>query len=468
MLLAEIKEREYRFRLALRIGLPIFAVIVAFISHALITSYSSLQPAFFFEAILLLAGSVYFILFLLYNGFDVKIKDDVSHAFTRDYLYQYFNKAIQKEKKYTFILLSIENLYDINQQYGLKNGDKVLVELVEWCSVFFKNAGVSNIPIGHLKGADFIIGLSGEKEQYDTVLELLLLKTDEFKVDNIELKILASMTDTNYSQDINFIIEYLFELAQESKRVNKHQIEEEMNPNILEEYVQKAISSRSIEISTQAVFFNEEEAFHECFVKLKLENNKFLHPKKYMKIINKLGLGIKFELMLIEEIFVTFQSQKNRIFALNISPTSLRNDTFLSYLEELLKEQSNQLLFILSEQEYYSYTSRYNSIIKSLHQRDIRFAIDRVGTLHSSFLYLRELEIDIIRFDSFYSNRLSIIENDSIIDGFNLMAKNKGIKTWLKNIEDEESLTLAKELGIDYLQGKYLAQLQNQMNTKER
>ena len=158
MLLPEIKEREYRFRLALRIGLPIFAVIIAFISHTLITTYSSLQATFFFESVLLLAGSVYFIMFLLYNGFDVKIKDDISYAFTRDYLYRYFTKAIEKEKNYTLLLISIENIHDINQQYGIKNGDKILREVVQWCSVFFKNAGVSNIPIGHLKGADFIIG----------------------------------------------------------------------------------------------------------------------------------------------------------------------------------------------------------------------------------------------------------------------------------------------------------------------
>ena len=460
MLLPEIKEREYRFRLALRIGLPIFAVIIAFISHTLITTYSSLQPTFFFEAILLLAGSVYFILFLLYNGFNVKIKDDISHAFTRDYLYQYFNKAMKKEKHYTLLLISIENLHDINQQYGMQNGDKVLHQLVEWSSLFFKNAGISNIPIGHLKGADFIIGLSGEKEQYDTVLDLLLLKSHEFKVDNIEVKISASMADTNYSKDINFMFDYLFELLEERKRTNNQQIQENINPNDLEIYVNRAINNHAIEISTQAVFCDGKEVFYECFIKLQLENGKYLHPKKYMKIINKLGLAVKFELMILEEILLQFQEQKEQIFAISISPTSLRNETFLSYLEELLKEYSNKLLLILSEQEYYSYTSRYNSIIKSLQQQGVLFAIDRVGSLHSSFLYLRELKIDIIRFDSFYSNASKIRENNSIINGFNLMAKDKGIKTWIKNIEDEQSLDLAKELNIDYLQGKYLAQLQ--------
>jgi len=464
MLLAEIKEREYRFRLALRIGLPIFAIIIAFISHTLISSYSSLQPAFFFEAVLLLAGSVYFILFLLYNGFDVKIKDDISHAFTRDYLYRYFNKAIKKEKKYTLLLISIENLHDINQQYGMKNGDKILRELVEWSSEFFQNSGISNIPIGHLKGADFIVGLRGEKEQYDVILELLLLKSHELKVNNIELKISASMSDTHYSKDIHFIIEHLFELLQESKKVNDYKIEENINPNDLENYVREAINNRSLEISTQPIFHNEREKFHECFVKLKLENKKYLHPKKYMKIINKLGLGVKFELVLLEEILLHSQNQNKQIFAVNISPTSLRNDTFLSYLQALLKEHSNRFVFILAEQDYYSYTSKYNSIIKSLHDQGILFAIDRVGSLHSSFLYLRELEIDIIRFDTFYSNRSNIRENNSIIKGFNLMAQAKGIKTWFKNIEDKETFALVEKLGVDYCQGKYLGQLRD---TKE-
>jgi len=459
MLLAETKEREYRFRLALRIGLPIFAVIIAFISHTLISSYASLQPAFFFEAVLLLAGSVYFILFLLYNGFDVKIKDDISHAFTRDYLYRYFNKAIEKEKNYTLLLISIENLQDINQQYGMKNGDMVLQRFVEWSSKFFQNAGISNIPMGHLKGADFIVGLIGEKEQYDVILELLLLKSHELTVDNIELKISASMSDTHYSQDIHFIIEHLFELLEENKKVNSYKVEENMNPNELESYVREAIDNRSIKINTQAVFHHEREEFHECFVKLKLKNQKYLHPKKYMKIINKLGLGVKFELILLEEILVRFKNQNNHIFAVNISPTSLRNDTFLSYLQVLLKEHSNRFVFILAEQDYYSYTKKYNSIIKLLQDQGILFAVDRVGSLHSSFLYLRELEIDIIRFDTFYSNPSNIIENHSIIKGFNLMAKEKGIKTWFKNIEDKETLTLVEKLGVDYCQGKYLAQL---------
>jgi len=39
MSLPQTKEREYRFKLALRMGLPIFALILALISNTLITIY---------------------------------------------------------------------------------------------------------------------------------------------------------------------------------------------------------------------------------------------------------------------------------------------------------------------------------------------------------------------------------------------------------------------------------------------
>ena len=117
-------------------------------------------------------------------------------------------------------------------------------------------------------------------------------------------------------------------------------------------------------------------------------------------------------------------------------------------------------MFILHEQEYYSHISRYNSILNSLRALGVLIAIDRLGANQTSFLYLRELKVDLVRFDSYYSKEIKDGKNHSIIDGFNVMAQEKGIHTWIKNIEDEESFELAKKMKIDYIQGKFLAGLQ--------
>ena len=120
-------------------------------------------------------------------------------------------------------------------------------------------------------------------------------------------------------------------------------------------------------------------------------------------------------------------------------------------------------MFILSETEYYSQINRYNDTLKFLRDMGVLIAIDRVGGIHTSFLYLRDLDVDVVRFDSYYAKN---IKNKEIVDGFNFMAHKKGVKTWLKNIEDEDLKNFAQEIGIDYLQGKYFAPLKTDLKEK--
>ena len=463
MLLPQTKEREYRFRLALRIGLPIFALILILISGTLITNYETLHISFYFEAILLLAFSIYFILYVIYSGFNVKITDDVSKTFTREYLYKYLQKEIDSKKKYTLILISIENLHDINKVYGLKNGDKTLFEVAKWIGKYLKNEKLNNFPLGHIKGGDFIIGLEGNKEKYNTMLELMCLKSSEFKVDDIEVKISGTITDTNYSSELSYLTEHLFELQEKNQKIRSKYSEEVIDPNELESYIINAIEHKNFVVMTQDIFEGEKKVFKECFVKLKTDDGKLFYPKRYAKIINKLGLSVDFDLMILEHTLLDCIDKSDDIFAINISPKSLRNDKFLFKAKELLKENKNvknRIIFILNEQEYYSHIARYNAILNSFRSLGVLIMVDRLGSLHTSFLYLRELDIDMVRFDSYYSKDIKNSKNHSIMDGFNIMAQEKGVKSWIKNLEDEESLNIAKEMKIDYIQGKYLSDLE--------
>jgi EAL domain-containing protein (putative c-di-GMP-specific phosphodiesterase class I)/GGDEF domain-containing protein len=463
MLLPKQKEREYRFKLALRIGLPIFALVIALVSSTLITNYESLHASFYFESILLLAFSIYFIFYIIYNGFNEKITDYVSKTFTREYLLKYLKKEIQKHKEYTLILVSIENLHDINKLYGLKNGDKTLYEVANWIGNYLASENITKAPIGHLKGGDFIVGIEGTKEKYATIMEMMCIKASEFHIDNIEITISGAITDTNYSKDLNYLIENLFELQEIRKKEKSQYDDEKIDPNELEVLVIRALKNRNIVITSQDVYENDKVAFCECFTKLKLSNEKFIYPKRYKKIMNKLGLTLEFEKMLVEEVILHHSKFHIKRFAINISASSLRNESFLSFIKQLLhenKEHYEKIIFIVCEQEYYSYKGRFNTIINSLKSLNVFVAIDRIGSYHTSFLYLRELDIAMVRFDSYYSNEEKMQEQRGIIEGFNVIAKQKGIKTWIKNLETQNTLTLAEELNIDFLQGKYLAKLE--------
>ena len=458
MLLPELKEREYRFKLALRIGLPIFALILAFVSHTLITNYENLQTSFYVEAIVVVTVSIYFILYLIYNGFSVKITDDVTKTFTREYLYEFLKKEIKSKKEYTLVLISIENLTDINTLYGLKNGDKVLRSVGEWVVEYLKNEGIENFPLGHIKGGEYLIGLEGNKERYRRILDLMSLKASELKVDDIEVKISTALIDTGYSNELDYLVERLFELLEKQKNSKKIDTTEEFNPSELESHIITAIQKKHLELSYQNVFDKDNKViFRECFVKLYSDEGKRFYPKLYLKVIAKLGLGIRFDTAVVESVLA--DANENEAVAINIFPTSLRNEKFLARVKELLTNKKTTIMFVLSEMEYYSYTVRYNSIIESLKNYGVKIVIDRVASIHTSFLYLRELDVDMIRYDTYYSSYEKLKKNRDIIVGFNTIAHAKGIKSWIKNIEDDQSYTLAKDIEIDYFQGKYLSKV---------
>ncbi len=460
MLLPHTKEREYRFRLALRMGLPIFALIFAIF----FSTNENISTAFYIELILLLVFSIYFILYIIYKSFDIRITEVVSKTFTREYLYKYLKKEIQKNKDYTLILISIDNLNDINARYGLNNGDKVLYKVASWIGEYLKEKDIENFPLGHVKGGDFVLGLKGKKSEYKPILELMCLKASEFKVDEIEVKISSAITDTSYSNDLNYLIENLFELQEENKNSKLEHEKEEINPSELESSVIYAINKQRFVMFSQNVFNNANDIFRECFLKLKAQDGKILHPKSYMKVINKLGLMSEYDLMVVEKSIDNCIKDHEHIIAITISPTSLRNSKFLTKVKELLKQNENikdKIMFILNEKEYYSQIQRYSAILKSLRNMGVLIAVDKLGSYHTSFLYLRDLEIDVVRFDAVYTKDLrNKGQYKNIIDGFNLMAHEKNVKTWIKMIEDEESKEAAVKLGIDYLQGKYLAPLQ--------
>ncbi|MDF1879598.1 EAL domain-containing protein [Sulfurimonas sp. SAG-AH-194-C20] len=439
-------------------GLPIFGLILALLFHTLLDNYETLQSAFYIEAVLLLVFSIYFILYLIYNGFDVKIIDDVSKTFSREYLFSYLKEKLKKEKEYTLILISIDNLDDINSLYGIKNGDKVLREVARWVAEYLKAHKIENFPLGHIKGGDFIIGLQGLKNEYVTVLELMCLKSNEFKVDDIEIKLSGAISDTNYSYELDYIVENIFELLEEKKELKRERVHDTMKPNELEFFVIDAINKRNISIMLQNVFEDKKIVFKECFIKLKSSDGKLLYPKSYTKVINKLGLVIEYDLMILEEI-ISHVPEDDVVYALAISPTSLRNTKFLSRTKELLKNSQRKIMFILSEHEYYSYTKRYNSIIRTLKDIGIMITIDKLGSYHTSFLYLKDLDIDVVRFDTQYSSYDKMKNNSAIINGFKIMALNRNIKSWIKNIETQDAYEVAKELDIEYLQGKHLSSL---------
>ena len=457
MLLPETKEREAQFKLAIRMGFPIFLLSFVIFFSLLSQYLDSIPNSFIVIGVGLFAIAVYYSFYLIYMGKEERITDPVSHMFTREYTIELFKKEMKKGP-YTIVLMSINNLHDINEQYGLKNGDIVLYKTAHWIGEFFKEKGLKDFPIGVLKGGDYLIGLKGDESRYKTMMDILCLKVENYIIDDIEVSISGAILDNSFSDDIDRILDKLIEIKNiKACSTNTFEVERGVDPDLLERRVVQAIRNNYFSIMFQKMECDIQDIY-DTSIKLIDDMGKIIHYKSYMPIVNRLRLNRELDLLHLEAISKYLHEYQEMTFTLTVSPSSLRQNQFFQRVQMLFSglNLDGRLIFVISEKEYYGNIKRYNETLQSYRRMGIKIAIDNLGQNQTSLLYMKDLHVDMVLFDNSFSKRLNEKGYRALIEGLVLSAKALGLKTWAKMIEDEERYNVAKKIGIDCLQGYYI------------
>lgn len=465
MLYPHKKEREHRFLLALRTGLPLFLLAVILMFFRFSDYYESVHVSFYIASIFILAISIYFIFYMIYRGFDEQITDPITHTFTRQKVISILKKEISKDKHYSIILISIENLSDINSRYGTTFGDKVLKEVAAEVGKFFSEKGFDKFPIGHFQGGNFLIGLSGNYNSIRPFLEMMYIKFDDFIMDDIEIKIRGAIVDKSLSSDVLALIERLFELKDREIEDGEHiksPTEDDLSLLELEENIRYAISNRNFSLMFQPLQADEKIA--QVSIKLQGKNDKIIHQKTFMPVIKRLGFEREFDEILLERVLYICKKTDHVSFAFNISPAVLRNKRFEQRFKYIIKKEKvdpSRLIVLLSEKQVYANMQRYNNLLQEYRSLGVRFCLDNVGSINASIEYLKRLEIDIIRFDKSFSKHMDTPAYISFLRAYVGVSKEMKMKSWIKMVDSEALKERLEEMEMDYIQGNVISKIIN-------
>ena len=85
-----------------------------------------------------------------------------------------------------------------------------------------------------------------------------------------------------------------------------------------------------------------------------------------------------------------------------------------------------------------------------------QFALDDFGSGLSSFGYLKHLQVDYLKIDgSFVKDMCHDKIDRALVESINQVGHIMEMKTIAEWVEDEATLLLLKEMGVDYSQGYY-------------
>ncbi|MBF0539840.1 MAG: EAL domain-containing protein [Nitrospirae bacterium] len=144
-------------------------------------------------------------------------------------------------------------------------------------------------------------------------------------------------------------------------------------------------------------------------------------------------------------------------FSVNLSAKNIGDVQLLEYLKFKIAETKidpKRLIFEITETEAILDLESAIDFISQLRSLGCQFALDDFGVGFTSFVYLRKMNVDIIKIDGSFIVNLDKNKGDRlIVKAMVDMAKGMGIKTVAEFVENEASLQILRELGVDFAQG---------------
>ena len=402
------------------------------------------------------------------------------HILSKDEFLKLLDKYILllgKAKLIAVILLDIDDFIEINFEYGFKIGEIILNNF----SIYLKNKLVHpKIFLGKAEKDEFLIAFYDCTfiEALDLIENIMnLIKEYKFRYKGEVIKFSASLGVAFYPQDGETVSELLgaceiaLKIAKNKGKntweiFNKKFIEESKEITRIKKLLEMAISEKKVLPYVQPIFDSENRKIigFEVLLRIIGEKGEIIKAEEIIEIANEKGYIDKLEEIVFEKINneKILKLFRNRYLFINKTLKGAKKIKALVEEVEILKEIVEKYevypVIEITEYSFIEHIDLLPSLTQAIKEEKIYLAIDDFGVGYASFSYLLNAEIDFLKIDGFIVKEiLKSKKHVSLVKAIDFIAKELGIKTIAECIEEEKLADLLYILGMDYLQGFYLA-----------
>ncbi|MFO1380926.1 MAG: EAL domain-containing protein [Chitinivorax sp.] len=231
------------------------------------------------------------------------------------------------------------------------------------------------------------------------------------------------------------------------------------------ERIQHALDNNLLLLYFQGIYHASDRRLSHLEVLVRMrdsqEPDKIVPPGQFIPIAEKTGKIIEIDRWIIHEsIKLLATSSHIPSLSINISGRSFDEPALPGYIAGLLQqyEVKPQRLYVeVTETAAVSDMRDAQRFIEALRSTGCKVCLDDFGTGFSSFTYLKHLKADVLKIDGmFVRDLLKDHESQIFVRGMVTMAHSMGKQTVAEFVENEETLQMLKEFGVDMVQGYHL------------
>lgn len=380
-------------------------------------------------------------------------------------------RSVRHRHKFTILMIDLDNFKYINDTYGHASGDLVLKEVTQIFASNLRNADI----LARIGGDEFAVILPETSyENGHAVVEKLRASLESTPISLMfdQVSLTASFGIAEYPEQGENIEALLTgsDLAMyKAKRAGKNTIaradqsDQEMASEIQKkgEFLRRAIDEDRVEPFVQPIYSVKtgEIYGYEVLARIR-DGERYMAAGQFIEVAESLGFACKIDQIILTKGLKAREERSmwNKRFFFNLSTKSLFGGEYIDvikshYEKEPQATQSGVTIEIL-EREAIHNVNGLMDIIEEMKEIGISFALDDFGSGFSSFVYLKYFDTDFVKIDGEFVKNIVVNEKDRIfVKHIHQIAKEFGKKTIAEYVEDEETLQILKEIGVDYAQG---------------
>ena len=210
------------------------------------------------------------------------------------------------------------------------------------------------------------------------------------------------------------------------------------------------------------VLSGREELRYEVLVRLIDASGAVCTPESFLPAAERFGEAISLDRLVISMALRQLEDHPEHLRMLdlchlNVSAQSIASPDFRHHVVSLLDSSrvpAAKLCFELTETAAIGNIIRAREFIDEMRARGCRIALDDFGSGMSSFAYLKNLAVDVLKIDGIFVRDLANNEVDPVlVKSMCEVARSLGKTTVAESVEDRALLKRLRELGVEQAQG---------------
>ncbi|MBI3563351.1 MAG: EAL domain-containing protein [Gammaproteobacteria bacterium] len=410
--------------------------------------------------------------------------DSLTGLYNRAFFHNVLEKSVDSAKATpgthsVLLYIDLDNFKYVNDTLGHAAGDKLLIEVSKILNQRTRRSDL----VARLGGDEFVVVINnidtgqipGLAESFRRLLAEYSFHYNGRTVD-ISCSIgVAAITETvNSSSEIMSQADLACHLAKRNGR-NRVHVYTQSNAEDVQTMsidigwsrrIKHALEHNRFVLAAQPVVATRthETSVFEILVRLLDDDGSIIMPTGFLPTAERFGLSAEIDAWVITHAIkhlalVRAQGADIR-YALNLSGQSITATRIAELIPAVLEQTKldpRALTFEITETAAIADMNMAVGLLTKLQSLGCLTALDDFGSGMSSFAYLRELPVNIVKIDGrFIRNLANSSIDQAMVKAMNEIAHALGKQTVGEFVENESHFRVLCEMGVDYGQGYYL------------